>query len=134
YIAMEYLEGRNLSDVITAGPLAPERAVELAIQLCQFLEAAHGFEATIDGRNLRALLHGDLKPRNIRVLDGDQIKVLDFGIAKALSLSRKVTRNDFGSIAYLSPERLESGESDAHVDLWAVGVLLYEMVSGVQPY
>jgi serine/threonine-protein kinase len=134
YIAMEYLEGQNLSDVITSGPLAPERAVGIAIQLCQFLEAAHGFEVTIDGRNLRALLHGDLKPRNIRVLDGDQIKVLDFGIAKALSLSRKVTRNDFGSIAYLSPERLESGESDAHVDLWAVGVLLYEMVSGVQPF
>ena len=113
YIAMEYLEGRNLSEVIGDGPLAPERAAGLAIQLCQFLEAAHGFEATIDGRHLRSLLHGDLKPRNIRVLDGDRIKVLDFGIAKALSLSRKVTRNDFGSIAYLSPERLESGEIDA---------------------
>src|SRR6185436_16379831 len=116
------------------GPLAPERAARVAVQLCQFLEAAHGFEATIDGRHLRSLLHGDLKPRNIRVLDGDRIKVLDFGIAKALSLSRKVTRNDFGSIAYLSPERLETGEIDAHADFWAVGVLLYEMVGGVQPY
>jgi tetratricopeptide (TPR) repeat protein len=134
YIAMEYLEGRNLSEVLGDGPLAPERAAGLAIQLCQFLEAAHGFEATIDGRHLRSLLHGDLKPRNIRVLDGDRIKVLDFGIAKALSLSRKVTRNDFGSIAYLSPERLESGEIDAHADFWAVGVLLYEMVGGVQPF
>ena len=134
YIAMEYLEGRNLSEVIGDGPLAPERAAGIAIQLCEFLEAAHGFEATIDGRHLRSLLHGDLKPRNIRVLDGDRIKVLDFGIAKALSLSRKVTRNDFGSIAYLSPERLESGEIDAQADFWAVGVLLYEMVSGVQPF
>ena len=134
YIAMEYLEGRNLSEVLGDGPLVPERAAGLAIQLCQFLEAAHGFEATIDGRHLRSLLHGDLKPRNIRVLDGDRIKVLDFGIAKALSLSRKVTRNDFGSIAYLSPERLESGEIDAHADFWAVGVLLYEMVGGVQPF
>ena len=134
YIAMEYLEGRNLSEVITGGPLAPERAVRIAIQLCHFLEAAHAFEATIEGRPLRSLLHGDLKPRNIRVLDGDQVKVLDFGIAKALSLSRKVTRNDFGSIAYLSPERLESGDMDAHADFWAVGVLLYEMVAGVQPF
>jgi serine/threonine protein kinase len=140
YIAMEYLGGRNLSEVITDGPLAPERAVTIAIQLCHFLEAAHAFEATIDGRQLRSLLHGDLKPRNIRVLDGDEIKdkikILDFGIAKALSLSRKVTRNDFGSIAYLSPERLESesGEIDAHADFWAVGVLLYEMVAGVQPF
>jgi hypothetical protein len=60
--------------------------------------------------------------------------VFDFGIAKALSLSRKVTRNDFGSIAYLSPERLESGEIDAQAEFWAVGVLLYEMISGVQPF
>ena len=134
YIAMEYLDGRNLSEVITGGPLPPERAVGIAIQLCDFLEAAHGFEATIDGRQLRSLLHGDLKPRNIRVLEGDQIKVLDFGIAKALSLSRKVTRNDFGSVAYLSPERLESGDIDAHADFWAVGVLLYEMVGGLQPF
>ena len=134
YIAMEYLEGRNLSEIVGEGPLPPPRAVGIAIQLCHFLEAAHGFEATIDGRSLRSLLHGDLKPRNIRVLDGDQIKILDFGIAKALSLSRKVTRNDFGSIAYLSPERLETGEIDAQADFWAVGVLLYEMVSGVQPF
>ncbi len=134
YIAMEYLEGRNLSEVLTAGPLAPERAVGIATQLCRFLEAAHSFEAVIDGRSLRSLLHGDLKPRNIRVLDGDTVKVLDFGIAKALSLSRKVTRNDFGSLAYLSPERLESGDIDPQADFWAVGVLLYEMLGGIQPF
>jgi serine/threonine protein kinase len=134
YIAMEYLGGRNLSEVMSNGPLIPPRAVAIAVQLCEFLESAHTFQTTLDGRDLRSLLHGDLKPRNIRVLDGDEIKVLDFGIAKALSLSRKVTRNDFGSIAYLSPERLESGEIDEHADLWAVGVLLYEMIGGVQPY
>src|SRR5206468_1352748 len=134
YIAMEYLDGRNLSEILAAGALAPERAVGIAIQLCHFLEAAHGFESTIDGRQLHSLLHGDLKPRNIRVLWADKIKILDFGIAKALSLSRKVTRNDFGSITYLSPERLESGEIDTYSDFWAVGVLLYEMVGGVQPF
>jgi serine/threonine protein kinase/tetratricopeptide (TPR) repeat protein len=134
YIAMEYLEGLNLSEVIAAGPLSSERAAGIAVQLCEFLEAAHGFEVTIDGRPLRSLLHGDLKPRNIKVTQGDRVKVLDFGIAKALSLSRKVTRNDFGSIAYLSPERLESGEIDPQSDFWAVGVLLYEMVSGGLPF
>jgi serine/threonine protein kinase len=135
YIAMEYLEGRNLSDVIAAGPLPPERAVEMATQLCRFLEAAHSFETTIDGKPLRSLVHGDLKPRNIRVLDDGQIKVLDFGIAKALSLSRKVTRNDFGTFAYLSPEWFDSGGNiDRHADLWATGVLLYEMASGAQPF
>ena len=135
YIAMEYLEGENLSDVIARGPFAPERAIDVTIQLCHFLEAAHSFETSIDGQALRSLVHGDLKPRNIRVLKGDQIKVLDFGIAKALSLSRKVTRNDFGTFAYLSPEWFDSGGNiDSHVDLWAVGVLLYEMVAGVQPF
>jgi hypothetical protein len=134
YIAMEYLEGQNLSEIIAAGPVPPARAIHIAIQLCEFLEAAHAFEATIDGRPLRSLLHGDLQPRNIRVLAGDRVKVLDFGIAKALSLSRKVTRNDFGSIAYLSPERLESGDIDIAADLWAIGVLLYEMASGARPF
>jgi eukaryotic-like serine/threonine-protein kinase len=134
YIAMEYLEGLNLSEVIAAGPLSSERAAGIAAQLCEFLEAAHGFEVTIDGRPLRSLLHGDLKPRNIKVTEDDRVKVLDFGIAKALSLSRKVTRNDFGSIAYLSPERLDSGEIDAQSDFWAIGVLLYEMVSGGLPF
>ena len=134
YIAMEYLDGRNLSEILAAGALAPKRATGIAIQLCHFLEAAHGFESTIDGRQLRSLLHGDLKPRNIRLLWPDRVKILDFGIAKALSLSRKVTRSDFGSITYVSPERLESGEIDAYADFWAVGVLLYEMLSGVQPF
>src|SRR5262249_19246044 len=120
---------------IARGPLAPERAIDVTIQLCHFLEAAHSFETSIDGQPLRSLVHGDLKPRNIRVLDSDEIKVLDFGIAKALSLSRKVTRNDFGTYAYMSPEWLESGGAiDANVDLWAVGVLLYEMVRGLQPF
>jgi uncharacterized protein YhhL (DUF1145 family) len=131
---MEYLDGRNLSEVLATGALSPKRAARIAIQLCHFLEAAHGFESTIDGRQLRSLLHGDLKPRNIRLLWPDKVKILDFGIAKALSLSRKVTRNDFGSIAYVSPEWLESGEVDTFADFWAVGVLLYEMLAGVQPF
>ena len=135
FIAMEYLDGQNLSDVITGGALPPERAARVAIQLCEFLETAVAFEMTLDGKARNSLLHGDLKPRNIRVLSGDEIKVFDFGIAKALSLSRKVTRNDFGSTAYLSPERIESGgDVDAQAEFWAVGVLLYEMVGGVQPF
>jgi eukaryotic-like serine/threonine-protein kinase len=134
FIAMEHLSGRNLSEIIGEGPMPVSRAVRVATQLCEFLQAADAFESTLDGRKFNLLLHGDLKPRNIRVLEGDEIKIFDFGIAKALSLSRKVTRNDFGSIAYLSPERLESGEIDAQAELWAVGVLLYEMISGVQPF
>ena len=79
-------------------------------------------------------MHGDIKPKNIRIDVENRVRVLDFGIAKALSLSRKVTRNDYGSTAYLSPERLDSGHVDAMSDLWSLGVMLYELVSGAQPY
>ena len=134
YVAMEYLDGENLSEVVSHGPLPPARAAEIAVELARFLEDAHAFEAVINGRNLQSLLHLDLKPRNVRITSAQEVKVLDFGTAKALSLSRKVTRNDFGSVAYLSPERLETGEVDARADLWALGVVLYEMLRGAPPF
>jgi len=134
FVAMEYLDGENLSEVIAQGALEPENAATIAAELARFLEDAHTFEAVINGRNLQSLLHLDLKPRNVRITSAKQVKVLDFGTAKALSLSRKVTRNDFGSVAYLSPERLETGEVDARADLWALGVVLYEMLRGAPPF
>jgi tRNA A-37 threonylcarbamoyl transferase component Bud32/tetratricopeptide (TPR) repeat protein len=136
FIAMEYVGGENLSEVIARGPLAPADAVAVAMQVCRFLDAAHKFETTIDGRQFCSLVHGDLKPGNVRISASGEIKVLDFGIAKALSLSRKVTRNDFGSIPYMSPERLDSTESEVGrpVDLWALGVILYELLSGAPPF
>ena len=132
YISMEYIEGEDLSQAIHRGPLPWKRAVAITSQLCEFLEEADRFET--DASSRRVLLHNDLKPRNIRLVPGDGIKVLDFGAAKSLSLSRKVTRNDFGSTAYLSPECLESGDRDLHSDAWALGVLLYEMIRGRQPF
>jgi tetratricopeptide (TPR) repeat protein len=135
YVAMEYVDGENLSDVIRRGPLVPPRAVAIALELCRFLEDARNFTWVSGGREIRHLLHGDLTPANVRIASDGRVKVLDFGIAKALSLSRKVTVNDFGSVAYLSPERLESGgEMDATDGFWALGVMLYEMVSGEPPF
>jgi len=135
YVAMEYLEGENLSQVIRRGPMPAPRAVAIAIELCRFLEDSRGFAWHEGGRDFRHLLHGDLTPVNVRIMAGDQVKVLDFGIAKALSMSRKVTRNDFGNLAYLSPERIESGgEMDATDGFWAVGVMLYEMLRGAPPF
>jgi serine/threonine protein kinase/tetratricopeptide (TPR) repeat protein len=135
YVAMEYVDGENLSDVIRRGPLAPDRAVAIALELCRFLEDSRSFSWITEGREMRHLLHGDLTPANVRITSSGAVKVLDFGIAKALSLSRKVTVNDFGSVAYLSPERLESGgEMDATDGFWALGVMLYEMVSGEPPF
>jgi serine/threonine protein kinase len=134
FIAMEYVHGENLSDVIARGPVSAAEATRIASELCRFLETAHRFKTSIDGREFWSLVHGDLKPRNVRLSESGDIKILDFGIAKALSLSRKVTRNDFGSMPYLSPERLESTEVDAHADLWALGVILYELLSGAPPF
>ena len=135
-ISMEFVDGENLSDLIAPGPLEPARAVALARQLCSFLHAAHNFDQEVDGRQLHALVHGDLKPKNVRVSPAGEVKILDFGIAKALSLSRKVTRNDFGSLPYMSPERLDSADSDVDpsVDLWALGVICYELLSGMAPF
>ena len=90
YIAMEYVEGEDLAQAIHRGALPWKRAVAIASQLCEFLEEADRFETGDTSR--RVLLHNDLKPRNIRLVPGDGVKVLDFGAAKSLSLSRKVTR------------------------------------------
>jgi eukaryotic-like serine/threonine-protein kinase len=134
FVAMEYVDGENLSELIARGAVPHARATEIAIELARFLDEAHAFQAVVNGRNLQSLLHLDLKPRNVRITSTQAVKVLDFGTAKGLSLSRKVTRNDFGSVAYLSPERLETGEVDARADLWALGVILYEMLRGIPPF
>ena len=134
YIAMEYVEGEDLSAVIRRGVLPGDRAAGIAIQICRFLEEVDRVEASVEGASRLTLLHNDLKPTNIRILPGDRVKVLDFGAAKTLSLSRRVTRNDFGSLAYLSPECLDTGERDRCSDVWALGVLLYEMVAGRPPF
>ena len=132
-VTMEYLAGQDLSELIQGGPVEPARACDIALALCRFLEDAREFQGTIGGREVRHLLHGDLTPRNIRLTAGG-VFVLDFGISKALSVSRKVTRNDFGNIAYLSPERLETGEMDATDGFWSIGVMLYEMLRGQKPH
>ena len=134
YVAMEYIEGEDLAELILRGPIEPSRAAEIAVELCETLEHAHNFEATIDGKLYRGIVHGDIKPRNIRIDPQGGVRVLDFGIAKALSLSRRLTRNEFGSVPYASPERLDNGEVDRMSDLWSVAVVLYEMVTGMQPY
>jgi serine/threonine protein kinase len=134
YIAMEYLDGADLSAIIREGPLDPRRAAAIAIQLCQFLEEVDRVQTSADGASPLTLLHNDLKPTNVRLVSGDRVKVLDFGAAKTLSMSRRVTRNDFYSTPYLSPECLDTGERDRQTDAWALGVILYEMVAGQPPF
>jgi serine/threonine protein kinase/tetratricopeptide (TPR) repeat protein len=134
FIAMEYVEGRDLAEVMRPGPLDPEQAADIAIAVAATLDAAHHLEAQTNGKMFHGMVHGDIKPKNIRIDTQNRVRVLDFGIAKALSLSRKLTRNEFGSVPYSSPERLQDGNVDVHSDLWSLAVMLYEMVTGTQPY
>jgi serine/threonine protein kinase len=134
YIAMEYLDGQDLAALLRQGPIDPRRAAEIAIAVCRFLEEVDELGAGTGHGSALTLLHNDLKPTNIRLVGDGRVKVLDFGAAKALSMSRRVTRNDFYSTPYLSPECLETGERDRHTDVWALGVILYEMVAGRAPF
>jgi serine/threonine protein kinase len=133
YIEMEYVEGQDLAEVIAEAPLGVPFAARIGRDLCEVLHHAHTFSADIEEHRYHGIVHGDIKPRNIRIRPDGQIKVLDFGIAKALSLTRQFTTNQFASSQYSSPERLHTGDVDIASDLWSVGVVLYEIVTG-KPY
>ena len=134
WVAMEYVAGNDLAEVLARGPLPEPRAVAIALELVSMLEVCHEFSAEVSGRRIFGIVHGDIKPENIRLQEGDRVRVLDFGIAKHLSQTRRFTVNLFGSLPYTPPERLERGVVDRHSDLWAVGVVLAAMVSGKRPF
>jgi eukaryotic-like serine/threonine-protein kinase len=133
YIAMEYIEGEDLSELVARGSLDPQRAVDIALDVLDVLVKAHTFQTVIEDRTHRGIIHGDIKPRNIRITGAGQVKVLDFGIAKAVSMTRSITFNQFGSVPYSSPERLQTGDMDARSDVWSVAIVLFEMLTG-KPY
>ena len=134
WVAMEYVAGADLSEVLARGALPEARAVGIALELVSMLEVCHEFSAEVGGRRILGIVHGDIKPENIRLQDQDRVRVLDFGIAKHLTQTRRFTVNLFGSLPYTPPERLERGVVDRHSDLWAVGVVLATMVSGRRPF
>lgn len=134
FIEMEYIEGDDLSVILSRGPVLPTFAAYVAIELCGMLENLRKFTTAIGDRQFVGVVHGDLKPRNIRLNVTNHVKVLDFGIAKALSNTSRYTVNLFASAAYCSPERLESQNMDAQSDLWSVGVLTYQMIAGRLPF
>jgi len=125
YIAMEYVEGANLKEYIRReGRLAPERALQIAAQVADALEFAHS----------HGIVHRDIKPQNILLTPDAQVKVTDFGIARALS-SVTITQAGtvLGSVQYLSPEQARGGAVSRSADLYALGAVLFEMVTGQLP-
>jgi serine/threonine-protein kinase len=131
YLVLEYVEGQSLSELLKAGPLEPERAVSIALSIALALAAAH--EAGI--------IHRDLKPDNVMLVPGiedePQVKVLDFGIAKLVAVEGHEEREGltragvvFGTPEYMSPEQARGGEVDVRSDLYALGMILYEMLAG----
>ena len=134
FIAMQYIEGRTVAQIINEEKrIEPARAARFAVEILSQLAKLHSFTAEIDGQR-RSVVHGDIKPSNIQIGGDDEVRLLDFGIAKALTFTHSRTHMSLGSPSYCSPERLSHGQVDLHADLWAVGVTLYEMVAGSPPY
>ena len=134
YIAMQYVEGRSLAEILqTERRVDPLRAAEYAAEVANQLEKLHSFQIEIEGRK-RAVVHGDIKPGNIQIGPSGDVRLLDFGISKAITFTHHLTYHNLGSPSYCSPERLRRAQVDPHSDLWALGATLYEMVAGVPPY
>jgi serine/threonine protein kinase len=133
-IAMELVRGQSLATLISFGRLPADRAATIAGGICAFLVAAHEFTADLDDRARTILVHGDLKPAHVMIVPDGSVRLLDFGIAKALASRNAATTNLWSSVDYASPERLDSGRVNEHADFWALGVMLFEMLAGVRPY
>jgi serine/threonine-protein kinase len=125
FIVMELVEGRSLQQAIDAGGLTEDRALEVVADVCAALQYAHG----------RGLIHRDVKPGNILLAHDGTVKVTDFGIARAVG-NENVTRTAavLGTAAYLSPEQAQGLDVDTRSDLYSLGVVLYESLTGRQPF
>lgn len=131
YLAMEYVEGRPLSDKTEAGPLDPLQAVRITLDVCNALEFAH--EAGV--------IHRDIKPSNILLEASGRAQLMDFGLARSIpreGSTKKLTEEGsiLGTVHYMSPEQAlgQGHQADSRADIYAVGAVLYEMLTGLPPF
>jgi serine/threonine-protein kinase len=128
YIVMEWVPGRLLREIIAENrKMPPERAIKIVVLICKALDHIHS----------HGVIHRDLKPENIMVDENDNIKIIDFGISANIG-SRRITfaklTDTMGTPDYISPEQVRGGRGDARSDVYAVGVMLYEMLTGQVPF
>ncbi len=125
YIVMELIEGITLKQYMEKkGVLNWKETLHFATQIAKALEHAHS----------RGLVHRDIKPHNVMVLKNGSVKVADFGIARIMTQSNTLTKEALGSVHYISPEQAKGGRVDNRSDIYSLGVVMYEMISGRPPY
>ncbi|WP_218081582.1 WD40 repeat domain-containing serine/threonine protein kinase [Anthocerotibacter panamensis] len=145
YLVMEYLGmppyGQNFSELIRKdGAVRAERVVHLTLQICEGLHHAHCIRTRLGDRNIRGVVHRDVKPSNLFLISegtlGETVKILDFGIAKALSDVTSIlgtNRGFVGTSDYASPEQLRGENLDPRSDIYSLGIVLYQMLTGHMP-
>jgi hypothetical protein len=127
YIAYEFVPGRTFREVLRAGELDDRSAIEACAQICDGLAHAHA----------AGILHRDVKPSNVLLADGDRtsVRILDFGLARMAEAETLTAQGDVpGTLAYIAPERLAGEDATGAADIWAVGVMLWESLSGRHPF